>query len=79
MQESFPQNQKKECKKILDNSKKVLLEAIDKGGSTIRDFKNTYGTKGNFQKEFKVYGREGLSCKRLKCKGTIKKKKFLKS
>ena len=65
---------KKDCRKILDNSKKVLLEAINKGGSSIRDFKNTSGSKGSFQKKFKVYDREGLSCKRLKCKGIIKKK-----
>ena len=63
-----------DCKKILDNSRKVLLKAIFKGGSSIRDFKNTFGTKGGFQKEFKVYDREGLRCKRLKCKGIIKKK-----
>ena len=64
----------KDCKKILDNSKKVLLNAIYKGGSSIKDFKNTFGKKGGFQKEFKVYDREGLRCKRLKCKGIIKKK-----
>ena len=65
---------KKECRKILNNSKKVLLEAIDKGGSSIRDFKNTSGTKGSFQKKFKVYDRDGLSCKRFRCKGIIQKK-----
>ena len=65
---------KRDCRKILSNSKKVLLEAINKGGSSIRDFKNTSGTKGSFQKGFKVYDREGLRCKRLKCKGIIKKK-----
>ena len=64
----------KDCKKILDNSKKVLLDAIDKGGSSIRDFKNISGVKGGFQKKFKVYDREGLSCKRFTCKGTIIKK-----
>ena len=64
----------KDCRKILNSSKKVLLEAINKGGSSIRDFKNTYGTKGNFQKQFKVYDREGLKCKRFKCKGIIQKK-----
>ncbi len=64
----------KDCKKILDNSKKVLLDAIDKGGSSIRDFKNISGVKGGFQKKFKVYDREGLSCKRSGCKGTIIKK-----
>ena len=64
----------KDCRKILNSSKKVLLEAIQKGGSSIRDFKNTNGIKGNFQKQFKVYGREGLKCKRFKCEGIIKKK-----
>jgi len=64
----------KDCNKIITNSRKVLINAINKGGSTIRDFKNTFGTKGSFQNEFKVYGRKNLKCKRLKCKGTIKKK-----
>ena len=67
---------RQDCKKILNNSKKVLLKAIYKGGSSIRDFKNTLGTKGSFQKEFKVYDREGLRCKRSKCIGIIKKKKI---
>jgi formamidopyrimidine-DNA glycosylase len=65
---------KKDCKKILTNSKKVLRNAIKKGGSTIRDFRNTLGKKGNFQKNFKVYERNGLSCKRLRCNGIIQKK-----
>ncbi len=65
---------KKECQKIIINSKKVLRDAIKKGGSSIKDFKNTSGTKGSFQKSFRVYEREGLDCIRLKCKGIIKKK-----
>ena len=64
----------KDCKKIAKNSQKVLRDAIDKGGSSIRDFKNTLGKKGNFQKKFNVYGRNGLNCKRLRCQGIIKKK-----
>ena len=47
--------------------------AIKKGGSTIRDFKNLSGKKGTFQKNFKVYEREGLRCTRYGCKGIIKK------
>ena len=62
------------CKKIVINSRKVLLSAINKGGSSIRDFKNISGTKGTFQKNFKVYQRENLSCKRQKCRGIIQKK-----
>ena len=65
---------KNSCKKIIINSKKVLLEAIKKGGSSIRDFKNISGKIGKFQKSFKVYEREGLNCKRLECKGIIQKK-----
>ena len=64
---------KNDCKKIILNTRKVLLKAIQKGGSSIRDFKNTIGKKGNFQKNFNVYDREGLNCKRYKCKGVIKK------
>ena len=63
-----------ECKKIILFSKKVLNKAIKKGGSSIRDFKNTSGKQGNFQKEFKVYLRENLNCLRNRCKGKIKKK-----
>ena len=64
---------KEECKKIITFSKSVLNKAIQKGGSSIRDFKNTSGKKGNFQKEFKVYQRENLNCARSKCMGKIKK------
>ena len=61
-------------KKIACNSRKVLSEAINFGGSSIRDFKNISGEKGNFQKNFKVYQREGRKCKRHKCKGIILRK-----
>tara|TARA_B100000989_G_scaffold139601_1_gene103841 strand:+ start:364 stop:1227 length:864 start_codon:yes stop_codon:yes gene_type:complete len=64
---------KNHCKNIIINSRKILKNAIKKGGSTIRDFKNTKGDKGNFQKEFKVYGRVEQRCKRLSCSGTISK------
>ena len=69
---------KLECRKIIINSKKILKKAIYKGGSTIRDFENISGKKGKFQKEFKVYQREGLKCRRLNCKGVIKKKNISK-
>ena len=62
-----------ECKKILLQSKLVLKNAIQKGGSSIRDFKNINGKVGSFQKDFKVYQRENLKCLKPKCKGIIKK------
>ena len=65
---------KKDCKKIILNSKKVLINAIKKGGSSIRDFKNTFGKSGNFQKNFNVYERNRLKCMRSDCRGIINKK-----
>ena len=65
---------KKDYKKIIVNSQKVLLDAIKKGGSTIKDFKNTSGKKGDFQRNFNVYERDSLNCKQIKCRGIIKKK-----
>ena len=65
---------KKDCKKIILNSKKVLINAIKKGGSSIRDFKNTLGKSGNFQKNFNVYERNRLNCMRSDCRGIINKK-----
>ena len=65
---------KKDCKKIILNSKKVLINAIKKGGSSIRDFKNTFGKSGNFQKNFNVYERNRLNCMRSDCRGIINKK-----
>ena len=65
---------KKECQKIITNSKKILLKAISKGGSSIRDFKDISGLKGGFQNEFKVYHQEGKRCKNLGCSNLIKKK-----
>ena len=64
---------KEDCKKIIFFSKSVLSKAIKRGGSSIRNFKNTFGKTGSFQKEFKVYQRENLNCLRNKCSGKIKK------
>ena len=65
---------KNDCRNIVNYSKKVLLDSIKKGGSTIKNFKNAEGDQGSFQKNFKVYEREGLRCKRYKCNGIIEKK-----
>jgi formamidopyrimidine-DNA glycosylase len=42
--------------------RKVLSEAIDMGGTTLRDFVNQDGQPGYFKQSLRVYGREGLSC-----------------
>lgn len=58
---------------ILKNSKKILKKAILFGGSSIRDFKKSDGKLGNFQRNFKVYGKQNVSCPRNKCVGILKK------
>ena len=63
-----------DCQKISHFSKVVLRKAIDKGGSSIRDFKNISGNQGSFQKNFNVYQRENKNCLKYSCKGTIHKK-----
>ena len=49
----------------------VLEEAVEAGGSTLRDHRQANGELGYFQHVFKVYDREGLPCVRERCRGTI--------
>jgi formamidopyrimidine-DNA glycosylase len=48
----------------------VLAEAIEAGGSTLRDFASPDGGLGYFSKRFAVYDREGKACE---CGGTVKR------
>ena len=41
----------------------VLSRAVEKGGSTLRDFSGSDGQNGHFQLEAMVYGRTGLPCR----------------
>ncbi|HLX98337.1 MAG TPA: bifunctional DNA-formamidopyrimidine glycosylase/DNA-(apurinic or apyrimidinic site) lyase [Roseiarcus sp.] len=49
----------------------VLEEAIEAGGSTLRDHRQANGDMGYFQHAFEVYDREGLPCVRERCRGTV--------
>ena len=49
----------------------VLEEALDAGGSTLRDFRHADGELGYFQHAFAVYDREGAACPHRGCGGTI--------
>lgn len=51
--------------------REVLKEAIEAGGSSLRDFRQADGELGYFQKSFDVYGREGDPCNTTGCTGTI--------
>lgn len=51
--------------------RQVLADAIDAGGSSLKDFRQADGKLGYFQHSFDVYGREGEPCKREGCDGII--------
>lgn len=61
----------KQIKLLINNIKIILAKAIEKGGSSIRDYKTIDGSSAYFQHEFYVYGREDEDCR--KCKSKIKR------
>ena len=54
---------------LADNIKSVLAQAIESGGTTLRDFVNGQGEPGYFQQALAVYGRDGQSC--FQCGGFV--------
>lgn len=49
----------------------VLEEAIEAGGSSLRDYRQADGELGYFQHSFAVYGRAGEPCRKPGCSGTV--------
>lgn len=50
------------CDRIAEAIRRVLGEAIDLGGTTLRDFRDGLGRPGYFQLRLRVYGRAGEPC-----------------
>jgi formamidopyrimidine-DNA glycosylase len=51
------------CAKLVVAIYSILSEAINAGGSTLRDFVNASGNPGYFQQEHSVYNRTGAPCR----------------
>jgi formamidopyrimidine-DNA glycosylase len=80
-------NPKKNCSKLVTSKGKpkknlilliqkineVIKEAIEVGGSTLRDFSNISGKMGYFQSSFNVYNRENEECLLGSCDGVVKR------
>jgi len=49
--------------KLATAVKRILARAIERGGTTLRDFLNADGLPGYFEQELAVYGREGEACR----------------
>jgi formamidopyrimidine-DNA glycosylase len=58
---------------LVDAIHAVLKDAINAGGSSLRDHRQTSGELGYFQHSFRVYDREGKPCTTPNCGGTVKR------
>ena len=56
---------------IIKYTKKVLINAIEKGGTTIRTYESGLGVHGNFQNELLVHNKKDAEC--INCHTNIKK------
>ena len=80
-------NPKKNCSKLVTSKgrprknlillvrkiNEVIKEAIEVGGSSLRDFSNISGKMGYFQSSFNVYNRENEKCLIDSCDGVVKR------
>lgn len=63
---------RKDCSRLVSEIRQVLSDAIQAGGTTLRDFSNTDGQPGYFSQSLFVYGRESEPC--LQCSTAIKRR-----
>jgi formamidopyrimidine-DNA glycosylase len=61
------------AERLVEAIKAVLADAIEAGGSSLRDHRRTDGELGLFQHNFRVYDRVGNPCPTPGCNGTIKR------
>lgn len=57
--------------RLLQALRATLAQALELGGSTLRDFRDAHGMAGGFQLQALVYGRAGEVCRR--CGGTVRR------
>lgn len=50
------------AKRLFEAVTQVLSVAVERGGTTLRDFSNAHGMAGHFQLQVNVYGRDGQPC-----------------
>ncbi len=57
--------------RLAEAIRSVIAEAIEAGGSSLRDHRQTNGELGYFQHAFRVYDREGEPCPTPRCRGIV--------
>ncbi|OTG79002.1 DNA-formamidopyrimidine glycosylase [Acinetobacter sp. ANC 5054] len=63
-----------QVEKMVVEIKRILKQAIDLGGSTLRDYTNAMGENGYFQQTLLAYGRAGEMC--INCETTLQNLKL---
>ncbi|MDQ3244862.1 MAG: bifunctional DNA-formamidopyrimidine glycosylase/DNA-(apurinic or apyrimidinic site) lyase [bacterium] len=63
-----------ELKLIFKYIKEILTKGIDFGGDSMSDYRNIYGTRGEFQNKHQAYRRTKEKCRRKSCNGVIIRK-----
>src|SRR5215468_1662034 len=61
------------ARRLVDAIHAVLNQAIEAGGSSLRDHRQTSGELGYFQHSFQVYDREGEPCGTKGCGGIVRR------
>jgi formamidopyrimidine-DNA glycosylase len=59
------------ARQLVEAIHKVLNQAIEAGGSSLRDHRQANGELGYFQHSFQVYDREGETCATRGCRGIV--------
>lgn len=65
---------KVQIEKLVIEVKRILKQAIDLGGSTLRNYSNAMGENGYFQQTLLAYGRAGEMC--VNCETTLENLKL---
>ncbi|MBA3517781.1 MAG: bifunctional DNA-formamidopyrimidine glycosylase/DNA-(apurinic or apyrimidinic site) lyase, partial [Rhizobiales bacterium] len=59
--------------RLVEAVRAVIADAIEAGGSSLRDYVQADGSLGRFQHRFAVYDREGAPCATPGCRGAIRR------
>lgn len=65
---------RRQIENLVIEIKRILKQAIDLGGSTLRDYTNAIGENGYFQQTLLAYGRAGEMC--INCETTLENLKL---
>ena len=57
--------------RLVEDIRAVIAEAVEAGGSSLRDHRQADGQMGYFQHRFRVYDREAAPCPTTNCRGTV--------